>query len=60
MSKIHKCQTGRSGDATSVQIIKEGTVINIQRGGDLSFQDILVQDIRFCPFCGMNLYQAKK
>ena len=60
MTKLHKCPTGRSGEATEVRVIKEGRQINIQRGGDLTFTDVLVSDIRFCPFCGMNLYQAKK
>lgn len=58
--KLHKCPTGRSNENTEVQVVKEGNVINVQRGGDLTFTDVLVSNIRFCPFCGMNLYQAKK
>ncbi len=53
--KQHNCKTGR----TDVKIVKDGQSINIIRSDNETFSDRLVVNIRFCPFCGVDLTQIK-
>lgn len=53
--KVHKC-SGRN----DVQIVKGQFGVDIVRGINDTFNDTVVKNITFCPFCGMNLKAAKK
>lgn len=56
MVLTHKCSSGR----TDVSIVREGSKINILRTIENSFSEPLINDVRFCPFCGVNLKEITK